>query len=101
MRQRTRARPRALPQAKRHASFHSLVKSLRSSPQQSVDEFADLDAADPEEDLVVGLAPEPTDILWENLEVSRHARLQAQYAPRFIVQPALVFRAKAALSNLF
>ena len=66
-----------------HRGVHSqrsvfIEECIPARPPCRQEEFADLSAADPDEELTVELAPEPTDILWENLEArDAHGRLRA------------------------
>ncbi len=77
-RQRTRARPRRLAAstARRALSFRGVVERFDQVLKGRVEEFADLHAADPDRELLVTVAPEPTDVLWENLEIDGDERAQ-------------------------
>jgi len=76
-RAKTRARPRRLLGAKHvrvSNTFRDLFQHLNNLFRES--EFADLEASDPDRALLVEPAPEPTDVLWQNLEIDDDERFR-------------------------
>ena len=102
-RQRTRARPRQLASTARALSLGDVVRGIDRALDRAlkgqVDDFADLACSDPDQELHVDIAPEPTDVLWQNLEVDRDERLR-RICTTYAVSCLLVVTSAACFFSL-
>ena len=99
-RAKTRARPRRLLGVK-HArvsnTFRDMFQHLNNLFRES--EFADLEASDPDRALVVAPAPEPTDVLWQNLEIDDDERFRRTFLT-YVITGLIVLMSAASCAFL-